>query len=71
MTAYLVLEHRHDSEGKSEGWWFIGNVDASGARAAVKATVKEPGEYAAIPARSWKPTKVTIDTNPTVKFAAT
>jgi len=67
MTSYVVLRR-----GEDEDAWtplskeYSASSAASAAKAAALA-VEIPGEYVAVPARSWDPIKLEIVTNPRVK----
>jgi hypothetical protein len=43
------------------------NVEASSAAEAIRLTVKTAGTFVAVPARSWKPVKVTVEQTTVVK----
>lgn len=63
-TAYLVLKQATSAErgpdSDHETWTPIGEFNAVGADAAIKACAEKngKGEYVAVPARSWKPRKI-------------
>lgn len=61
MTEYKILFR--DEEKWSEGY---PNVKASSPRAAIRAALdgndQEGGEFVAVPARSWHPVKVAVET---------
>lgn len=63
-TEYVVL----NKDG--EGWKpIVPTVKARSAEHAIReAAGNTPGNYVAVPARSWKPVKVSVDTVPTVKL---
>lgn len=67
MTEYLILQRVPES--KDEGAWEPqAKKDAASGRAAVRAFLAtfpdemSGGEYVAIPARSWQPVKVQVET---------
>jgi hypothetical protein len=67
-TSYRVLALTPGHE-----WQDQGTFDASSAEQAIRAYVKDGGDTAAlgvvaIPARSWKPVKVTVETKQTVRL---
>lgn len=63
-TEYVILK----LDGNDESLWsrWEGTVKATSARAAVSAAAKDDlqpsGEYVAIPARSWQPVTVKVET---------
>lgn len=58
-TRYYVM--RQDENGKWEEW--SADVEATSNIAAVRAAnMEEDGKFVAIPHRSWKPLKVTLET---------
>jgi hypothetical protein len=63
-TKYVVL-------AETEGDWTVINdgIAATSATAAIKAVIGTTGgTLVAVPARSWKPVKVTVETKQTVKL---
>lgn len=64
MTEYVVFR------GKEDGWEvFLPSVEAASGKAAVNVALKqrsangyESGTYVAVPARSWQPVKVQVET---------
>jgi hypothetical protein len=67
MTTYKVLYLEPDA-AKYE--LLPKTFDASSAPSAAKAAAldsEQPGQYVAIPARSWDPLNIEIETNPRVK----
>ena len=62
MTEYLLLERTKD------GFWseVSGTTKASSAKAAIRKALSgengSAGEFVAIPARSWQPVKVAVET---------
>lgn len=68
-SSYLVM--RLVEEGR---WEPVKTVEAAFADAAIKAAAQkngkpEPGEYVAIPARSWKPRQVSVETETKVRVS--
>jgi hypothetical protein len=70
MTEYVVLTKHEDS------WAQVGKdrVLAASARAAISETLKSrpasvEGEFVAVPARSWRPLKVKIETQQRLTFS--
>jgi hypothetical protein len=58
VTDYLIL--KFDTE---TGTWKVSiSTEASSARRALSTAKVEEGEYVAIPARSWKPLTVKVET---------
>ena len=69
MTEYVVLE-------KEEGWLEYGRVNSRSAQSAIKAVMDHPenqrtggGTFVAVPARSWKPVTVKVETKTALKFS--
>ena len=56
MTKYVVLA---EADGD---WSVLEDVDADSARAAIRAATNAPGVFVAVPARSWHPVTVTVET---------
>lgn len=60
-TSYLVLRQTANTSG---GWDVVQEVDSAGAAGAIRACVSklapsdQAGVFVAVPARSWRPTKV-------------
>jgi hypothetical protein len=67
-TVYVVLRRAIDREVTPTTFSVVDQPFAVSAREAVKAVAKEDGTYVAIPARSWKLTKVTVEPKQTVKL---
>lgn len=69
MTKYVVFKMQH--VGDQETWQEGVTVEARSAKAAIQsATLNEhiSGVFVAVPARSWKPVTVTVETKTTLKF---
>lgn len=69
-TEYVVLELKEDAD---EAWSVIDSVRAGSAQAAISAilpgfTPNKGGTYVAVPVRSWKPVKVSVETVSRVKL---
>lgn len=64
-TEYVVLK----KAGGSSTWAEFKRVEAASARAAVHAVVKDPGEYLAVPSRSWNPMTVKVETKTELKIS--
>jgi len=69
VTKYLVLEKisaaKPDGSAVSNSWVEQAEIEAASARAAIRGylgTNGAKGEYVAVPARSFKPVKVTVET---------
>lgn len=66
MTAYVVLRRNE------AGYWSkVGEGTARSARVAVQQAVDaelEQGEYVAVPARSWRPVSVTVQTETKIRI---
>jgi hypothetical protein len=61
VTKYAVL-HKHPADGD---WTEIERVDATSADAAIRAVAAATdgsGTFVAVPARSWRPKNVTLET---------
>jgi hypothetical protein len=67
MTKYVVLRAIVETDGRSD-WATVGTVDASSSDDAIKQKAEE-GTYVAVPARSWKPRKVAVETKPRVRLS--
>jgi len=69
-TRYIILrkaEGGADKVGIESSWDIIDYADASSANAAIRSAIKTTGHYLAVPARSWKPVKVTVEQQTVVK----
>ncbi len=64
MTNYVIL--RLDSETSS--WKEHGEATATSPQRAIRAIENGAGVYTAVPARSWKPVTVTVETKTVVKL---
>ena len=65
MTAYVIL--RHDEEA----WVVVDQLEARSARGALWAHLNgsdKGGEYVAVPERSWRPMKVSVETKRSLRF---
>lgn len=78
MTKYLVFRKAKQAastaSGGPQGWVEFARVDAQSADAAIRDLVaknadEREAEYAAVPARSWKPRQVTVERTPRVKLS--
>jgi hypothetical protein len=70
MTEYVLFEKLNDG-----GWWEkVSSVEARSATSAIRAFLEgengTAGEYAAVPARSWKPVTVKVETKTSLKFSS-
>jgi hypothetical protein len=65
-TKYVVLRET-SAAGAVANYEPVDVVEAASDKAALRKAVTETGTYVAIPARSFKPTPVTISTEPIVK----
>ena len=67
MTSYIVLKAVNDN-----GWVEEKTVPARSARSAIRIVVTGGGKpditYVAVPARSWQPVAVTVETKTQLKF---
>lgn len=79
-TEYVVLENAGGEDGV--GWHPIGSQEARSASSAIRQHLAKLTEgrdlsvlphgspwYVAVPARSWKPVKVTVETKTALKFS--
>lgn len=64
-TLYIVFKQGPHVEAEGSGGWFEGvSLEASSATAAIRSVVsklsdkEQAGVFVAVPARSWKPTRV-------------
>ena len=65
MTSYVILRR------SEEGWQVIDTAEARSAPGAVRELLNgatEGGEYVAVPERSWRPMKVSVETKTALKF---
>ena len=66
MTLYVILSR------SGEGWMEEGTQEARSARAALSAhlngVLAAEAQYVAVPERSWKPMKVSVETKQSLKF---
>jgi hypothetical protein len=80
MTEYVILSRgTTETQGDETGTTFSGGyqirarVKARGVRAALTAFLSDKqdatGEYVAVPARSWKPVTVKVETKTALKFS--
>jgi hypothetical protein len=67
-TAYHVFRETRREDGTTSYEPLDANVQAHSPAAALRQTVKETGSYVAVPARSFVPTKVTLQTQTVVKL---
>lgn len=67
MTHYLIL-----ARSKEGGWQELAGGDARSATAAIRDLLdgrkSDYSEYVAVPARSWKPVTVKVETKTTLRF---
>ncbi len=70
MTAYIVLRKiaLATSDGRID-WRVHSTVEAASAAAAIRQKSEE-GTYVAVPARFWKPVRVTTETRTVLKLQA-
>ena len=71
-TEYVVLLH-NDAPGNEGSWSQVGpdKVPAASAKAAIQSVARSrnlEGTFAAVPARSFAPVKVTVHTETTVRL---
>jgi hypothetical protein len=59
-TSYVVLRAVGEKDGQS-CWAAVGTFDATSSDAAIR-QIAEEGTYIAVPVRSWKQRKVTVET---------
>lgn len=62
MTDYIILKQNDDALDDNRDWAQVGEAKASSARRAVASLIAAEGEYVAIPARSFKPITVKVET---------
>lgn len=73
MTVYVILHQ--DQPGPD--WEELGQTDARSQRAAIQQAIESPtgappkngGRFQAVPARSWKPVTVKVETKTALKFS--
>lgn len=75
MTEYLILRSVGKSENGEAHWEDITRETARSAQAAIRQAAERLGadaprnHFVAVPARSWKPVKVTVETKTALKFS--
>jgi hypothetical protein len=73
VTEYVILEVQEPEANGLHLWQEAARVDARSAAAAIRSALSgengTPGEFVAVPARSWKPVKVSVETKSTLKFS--
>jgi hypothetical protein len=67
-TRYVILEVNTGEGGKIDNLKHVDDVEAASATSAIRGSIKTPGIYIAIPERSFRPVKVTVETKQTVKL---
>lgn len=69
-TEYVVLGLIEHEDG--DGWFEHARVEERSAQAAVRSAldgIQEDGTYVAVPARSWKPVTVKVETKTALRFS--
>lgn len=75
MTTYLVLYkpiQQANSASTAQGWAERARVEASSADAAIRQYVEkasDQGQYVAVPARSWTPRTVKVETTKRIELS--
>ena len=71
MTEYLIFtSFPVDGELPPTGWKPVGRVHARSAQSAIRESIEAlPGEYVAVPVRSWKPVTVKVETKTALRFS--
>jgi len=73
MTKYLVLEKQSAApEGTKATWAELAEIEATSARSAIRAHLGgggTKGEFVAVPARSFKPVRVKVETKTQLSFS--
>lgn len=72
MTEYLVLEVQERNDNGLHLWQKIAAVEARSASSAIREALggeEHEGEYVAVPARSWRPVKVSVETKTQLRFS--
>jgi hypothetical protein len=67
-TTYIVLKWESESVVEAVTYTAVDEATATSANDAIRQVAQHTGPYVAIPARSWKPTKVTVETKQTVRL---
>lgn len=61
-TEYVVLAQRIHGEEPVTEWRVVDKVPASGGEQAIKGLELPDGVYVAVPARSWRPMNLAVET---------
>ena len=73
MTEYVIFRKQESAgEEENEGWVYIGHKEARSATSAIRSFLdgsSQEGEFAAVPARSWRPVTVKVETKTALKFS--
>lgn len=68
MTEYVVLKF-HEVLGEHGAWVIIGKAETRGPRTAIREIINgAEGSYVAVPARSWHPSDVKLETKTLLRF---
>ena len=73
MTQYLVFENQDTQDASGVATWQkLRVVEARSSAAAIKVALDgdvHEGQYVAVPARSWKPVTVKVETKTALRFS--
>ena len=70
MTDYMILQRTLYED--VEQWRYRGHEEARSGPSAIRAYLngsEEDGEFVAVPARSWKPVTVKVETKTALRFS--
>lgn len=78
-TSYVVLKWVVPAPGIGGGWVVVGTFPSGGASQALRHAAEKlvaegesgDGTYAAVPARSWSPTKLAVETTTKLRWHGT
>ena len=75
MTEYMILRSTTSTEAGQSAWEDVTRVTASSAHTAIRQAAERVGadvphnHFVAVPARSWKPVTVKVETKTQLKFS--
>jgi hypothetical protein len=72
MTDYIILECQTRTADSEETWGYRGHSEARSATSAIRSHLdgtETSGIFVALPARSWKPVNVKVETKTALKFS--
>ena len=72
MTDYIIFKGEHPTQGGNDQWAYLGHQEARSASSAIRTFLDgsaQEGEFSAVPARSWRPVTVKVETKTALKFS--